>query len=218
MTVRGRPKNTKRNSKPILEKQYKVLKSYINGIDTFQTTKTKWLRTLEILYMSGMRISEVLEVKVRDVKNAIEKGELSVFVKKQQIVRHIPISEKSAKILSTLIEGETDMDGYLVHKRNNVRSKLNFNGFTKEFNDLIQTVLDENYSSHSFRKGIITEMGGINPKIIQHFIAHKNVSTTLNYIKPTADDIRNSLLRWGRLSQITQFTQIAQTDWAVVRL
>lgn len=195
--MRGRPKNTKRNSKPILEKQYKVLKSYINGIATFQTTKTKWLRTLEILYMSGMRVSEVLEITVRDVQNAIAKGELSVFVKKQQIIRHIPISEKSAKILSTLIEGETDMDAYFIHKRNCVRSKLNFNGFTKEFNDLIQTVLDENYSSHSFRKGIITEMGvsGINPKIIQHFIAHKNVSTTLNYIKPTADDIRNSLLR-----------------------
>ena len=197
MTVRGRPKNTKRNSNPILEKQYKILKSYINGIQTFQTTKTKWLRSLEILYMTGMRVSEVLEIKVRDVQNAINKGELSVFVKKQQIIRHIPISEKSAKILTTLIEGETDMDAYLIHKRNCVRSKLNSNCFTKEFNDLIQTVLDENYSSHSFRKGIITEMGvsGINPKIIQHFIAHKNVSTTLNYIKPTADDIRNALLR-----------------------
>ena len=197
MAMRGRPKNTKRNSNPILEKQYKILKSYINGIQTFQTTKTKWLRSLEILYMTGMRVSEVLEVRVMDVKNAIDKGELTVFVKKQQIVRHIPISEKSAKILSALIEGETDMDGYLIHKRNSVRSKLNSNGFTKELNDLIQTVLGENYSSHSFRKGIITEMGvsGINPKIIQHFIAHKNVSTTLNYIKPTADDIRNALLR-----------------------
>ncbi len=197
MTKCGRPKNSKRNSKPILEKEYKVLKSYINGIETFKTTKTKWLRSLEILYMSGMRVSEVLEITVGDVRNAIDKGELSVFVKKQQIIRHIPISEKSAKILTTLIEGEADMEGYFIHKRNNVRSKLNFNGFTKEFNDLIQMVLGENYSSHSFRKGIITEMGvsGINPKIIQHFIAHKNVSTTLNYIKPTAEDIRNVLLR-----------------------
>jgi integrase/recombinase XerD len=197
MTMCGRPKNSKRNSKPILEKEYKVLKSYINGIDTFQTTKTKWLRSLELLYMSGLRVSEVLDIKVKDVRDGIDRGELSVFVKKQQIVRHIPISDKSEKILSSLIEGETDMNGYFIHKRNSVRSKLNFNGFTKEINDLIQTVLGDNYSSHSFRKGIITEMGvnGINPKIIQHFIAHKNVSTTLNYIKPTTEDIRNALLR-----------------------
>ncbi len=193
----GRPKNSKRNSKPILEKQYKILKSYINGLDTFQTTKTKWLRSLELLYMSGMRVSEILDIRVKDIKDGCDKGELSIFVKKQQIIRHIPLSEKSVKVLNNLISDESDIDGYFIHKRNNVRSKLNSNGFTKEINDLIQMVLGDNYSSHSFRKGLITEMGisGINPKIIQHFIAHKNVSTTLNYIKPSESDIRNALLR-----------------------
>ncbi len=193
----GRPKNSKRNSKPILESQYKILKSYINGMETFQTTKTKWLRTLEILYMTGMRVTEILDLKIGDIQKAIEKAELSVYVKKQQIIRHIPLSEKSVKILKKLIENESDAESYFIHKRNNTKSTLNPNSFTKEFNDLIQTVLGDNYSSHSLRKGIITEMGvsGINPKIIQHFIAHKNVSTTLNYIKPTSDDIRNALLR-----------------------
>ena len=193
----GRPKNTKRNSKPILNPQYKILKSYINGLETFQTTKTKWIRSLEILYMCGMRVSEILDIRIKAIKEAIDKGELSVFVKKQNIIRHIPLSTKSVKILKSLIDGESDMDGYFIHKRNTVRGKLNVNCFTKEFNDLIQTVLGENYSSHSFRKGIITEMGtnGINPKIIQHFISHKNISTTLNYINPTTDDIRNALLR-----------------------
>lgn len=193
----GRPKNSKRNSKPILESQYKILKSYINGLDTFQTTKTKWLRSLELLYMTGMRVTEILNLKISDIQNAIEKDELSVFIQKQQIIRHIPLSEKSVKILKKLIENESDPENYFLHKRNRTKSTLNPNGFTKEFNDLIQIVLGDNYSSHSFRKGIITEMGvsGINPKIIQHFIAHKNVSTTLNYIKPTSDDIRNALLR-----------------------
>ena len=193
----GRPKNTKRNSKPIFEKQYKILKSYVNGLDTFQTTKTKWNRTLEILYITGMRVSEILNLKIKDIKDGIDKGELSVFVKKQKAIRHIPLSNKSVKVLKGLIGDETDGDGYFIHKRDNVKSRLNVNGFTKEFNDLIQLVLGANYSSHSFRKGIITEMGccGINPKIIQTFIAHKNISTTLNYIKPSADDIRNALLR-----------------------
>ena len=193
----GRPKNSKRNSKPILESQYKILKSYINGLDTFQTTKTKWLRTLEILYMTGMRVTEILDLKIDDIQKSIEKEELTVFISKQQIRRNIPLTEKSVKILKKLIENESDPKSYFVHKRNNTKSTLNPNSFTKEFNDLIQSVLGEDYSSHSFRKGIITELGvkGINPKIIQLFIAHKNVSTTLNYIKPTSDDIRNALLR-----------------------
>ena len=166
-------------------------------METFQTTKTKWLRTLEILYMTGMRVTEILNLKIIDIQNAIDKSELSVFIQKQQIIRHIPLSEKSVKILKKLIENETDPENLFLHKRNRTKSTLNPNGFTKEFNDLIQTVLGDDYSSHSFRKGIITELGvkGVNPKIIQLFIAHKNVATTLNYIKPTAEDIRNALLR-----------------------
>ena len=128
---------------------------------------------------------------------AAEKSELTIYVKKQKIIRHIPLSEKSVKVLKKLIENETDINGYFIHKRNNVRNNLNSIGFTKDFNQLIQIVLGKNYSTHTFRKGIITEMGvsGINPKIIQHFVSHKNISTTLNYINPTSDDIRNSLLR-----------------------
>ena len=192
-----RPKNTQRNSKPILEREYKILKSYINGLETFETTKIKWLRSLEILYMGGMRVSEILDIKIKDIKDGIEKSELTIYVKKQKIIRHIPLSEKSVKVLKKLISDETNINGYFIHKRDSVRNNLNTIGFTKDFNQLIQIVLGKNYSTHSFRKGIITEMGisGINPKIIQYFIAHKNISTTLNYINPTSDDIRNCLLR-----------------------
>ena len=192
-----RPKNTQRNSKPILEREYKILKSYINGLETFETTKIKWLRSLEILYMGGMRVSEILDIKIKDIMDGIEKSELTIFVKKQKIIRHIPLSEKSVKILKKLISGEINVNSYFIRKRDSGRNNLNTIGFTKDFNQLIQIVLGKNYSTHSFRKGIITEMGisGINPKIIQYFIAHKNISTTLNYINPTSDDIRNCLLR-----------------------
>lgn len=193
----GRKLGSIKNTKPILDKEYKILKSYINGLETFETTKVKWMRSLELLYMSGMRVSEILDIKIKDISDGIQRNELSVYVKKQNIIRHIPLSEKSVKTLRKLIDGETDTNGYFIHKRNSVKNNLNSIGFTKDFNQLIQMILGKNYSSHSFRKGIITEMGvsGINPKIIQIFVSHKNISTTLNYITPTSDDIRNCLLR-----------------------
>lgn len=195
--IMGRPKNTNKNSKPILDKEFSILKSYVNGLETYQTTKTKWIRSLEILYMSGLRVSEILDIRIKDIKNGIEKSELSVFVKKQKIIRHIPLSQKSVNILKRLIKDETDMDNYFIHKRNSKRSNLNPNGFTKEFNDLLQLVLGKDYSSHSFRKGLITQMSikGINPKITQTFIGHRNVTTTLNYYKPTVEDVRECLVR-----------------------
>jgi integrase len=193
----GRPKLSNRNSKPILEKEYQIIKSYINGLETFETTKTKWIRTIELLYICGLRLSEIIDIKIKDIKNGIEKSELSVFIKKQKIIRHIPLSEKSISTLKKLTKNESDLDNYFIHKRNNKKCKLNSNSFTKEFNDLLQLVLGNEYSSHSFRKGLITQMSirGINPRITQSFIGHKNVTTTLNYYKPTIDDVRECLVR-----------------------
>ena len=193
----GRPKLSNRNSKPILEKEYQIMKSYINGLETFETTKTKWIRTIELLYVCGLRLSEIIDIKTKDIKNGIEKSELSVFIKKQKIIRHIPLSQKSISTLKRLIKNENDEDTYFIHKRNNRKCKLNSNSFTKEFNDLLQLVLGNEYSSHSFRKGLITQMSmrGINPRITQSFIGHKNVTTTLNYYKPTIEDVRECLVR-----------------------
>jgi len=193
----SRPKNTQRNSKPILDKEYSILKSYINGLDTFETTKTKWKRSLEILFMSGLRVSEILDIKVKNIVDGINKGELSVYIKKQKIVRHIPLSDKSVSILKKLIKDEVDVDGYFIHKRNSVRNNLNPIGFTKDFNQLIQLVLGRDFSSHSFRKGILTQMSmkGINPKISQSFIGHRSVTVTLNYYSPTIEDVRECLVR-----------------------
>lgn len=193
----SRPYNTNKNTKPILDKEYKQLIIYTNGLDTYQTTKDKWIKTIEILWMSGLRISELLDIKVKDIKEAIEKNELRVFISKQNFIRHIPLSKKSVSILKRLIDNDTD-NAYLFHKRNCKHSKLNSYSFTYEFNKYLQTVLNsKDYSSHSFRKGLITQMSmkGINPKITQTLIGHKSVTTTLNYYKPTLEDVKNSLVR-----------------------
>ncbi len=62
---------------------------------------------------------------------------------------------------------------------------------------MIQSVLGTRYTSHSFRQGLITELGakGVNPKIIKEFMGHKDIKTTMRYIKPSEDDIRSALLR-----------------------
>jgi len=193
----GRPKKSNRNSKPILDKEFQILKTFINGLETFDTTKVKWNRSIEFLFLSGLRVSELLTIKIKDIRDGIMKGEISVFISKQNIIRHIPLSANSIKVLAKLIKNENDDEAYFIHKRNNKRSKLNSNGFTKDLNDLIQLVLGGEYSSHSFRKGLITQMSinGINPKITQHFVGYINVSTTLNYYKPTSEDIRECLVR-----------------------
>ncbi len=193
----GRPHDTQRNSKPILEKEYKILKSYINGMEGFETSRVKWMRSIELLFMTGLRVSEILPLRINQIKKGIDEKELSIFVKKQKIIRHIPLSNKSVSTLLKLIQNEDDEDSYFIHKRNSKRGNLNHIGFTKDFNQLIQLVLGKEFSTHSFRKGLITQMSmnGINPKLTQALLSHKNISTTLNYYTPTIEDVRECLIR-----------------------
>jgi len=62
---------------------------------------------------------------------------------------------------------------------------------------MMKDVLGSGYTSHSFRQGLITEMGSksINTKIISKFIGHSDVKTTMRYINPTDDDIVNAMVR-----------------------
>ncbi len=61
----------------------------------------------------------------------------------------------------------------------------------------MKSILGEGYTSHSFRQGLITEMGsrGINTKIISKFIGHSDVKTTMRYIQPTDEDVRGAMVR-----------------------
>jgi len=67
----------------------------------------------------------------------------------------------------------------LSHKRTSINNIV----FIQQVNKTIKEILGEGYSSHSFRQGLITEMGSksINIKIISQFVGHKNVSTTMGY-------------------------------------
>jgi integrase len=194
----GRPLNSIKNSKPILEKEYKLLLAYVNGSIKNNGIKEKWLNTIELLYMSGLRITEILSIKCADIENAIGSGELKVYISKQNIYRHIPLSDKSVRILKNMTANNSDSESFIIHKRNRLFTTLNSASFTYEFNVLIKNALNsDDYSSHSFRKGLITQMSqcGVNPKITQTFIGHRNVTTTLNYYKPTQSDIKLSLVR-----------------------
>lgn len=61
----------------------------------------------------------------------------------------------------------------------------------------MKEILGNGFSSHSFRQGLITEMvnKSINIKIISQFVRHKNVSTTMGYIRPTDEQIVSNLIR-----------------------
>jgi integrase len=77
------------------------------------------------------------------------------------------------------------------------RTGINPIVFIAQVNQVMKGILGNGYTSHSFRQGLITEMGSrsINTKIISKFIGHSDVKTTMRYINPTDEDLQKAMIR-----------------------
>lgn len=189
----------KRIKESITEKEFKKLMSYVRGDDSVrENTRMNLLRTFIFLYYCGLRLNEVQELKVIDVKNLLKNEMIKIYISKTSSERKVYLTPTFKKEINKLFDFTIEDDSNkIIHKSTSKKTSINNIVFIQQVNSKMKEILGEGFTSHSFRQGLITEMGSksINIKIISNFIGHKNVSTTLGYIKPTDDQIKNSLVR-----------------------
>lgn len=194
-------KEIKRIKENITEVEYKKLMSFIRGNEILrENTKQNLLRTFTILFFTGLRLNEVQELKIKDIKNLLQDGNVKIDISKTSTQRKLYLSNAFQKELVKLfdLKNENDENKIITKGANkNKTTSINNIVFIQQVNKVIKDILGEGFSSHSFRQGLITEMGSksINIKIISQFVGHKNVSTTMGYIKPTDEQIREALIR-----------------------
>ena len=194
-------KEIKRIKENITEVEYKKLMSFIRGNETLrENTKLNLLRTFTILFFTGLRLNEVQELKIKDIKNLLENGNVKIDISKTSTQRKLYLSNAFQKELVKLfdLKNENDENKIITKGANkNKTTSINNIVFIQQVNKVIKDILGEGFSSNSFRQGLITEMGSksINIKIISQFVGHKNVSTTMGYMKPTDEQILNNLIR-----------------------
>ena len=179
-------KDIKRIKENITELEYKKLMSFVRGNENLrENTKLNLLRTFTFLFFTGLRLNEVQELKIIDIKNLIQYGNVKINISKTSSERKLYLTNTFQKELVKIFDLKNENDD------NRIITK----GANK--NKIIKEILGTGFSSHSFRQGLITEMGSksINLKIISQFVGHKNISTTMGYIKPTDEQILNNLIR-----------------------
>ena len=194
-------KEIKRIKENITEVEYKKLMSFIRGNEILrENTKQNLLRTFTILFFTGLRLNEVQELKIIDIKNLLQDGNVKIDISKTSTQRKLYLTNSFQKELLKLFDFKNEEDeNRVISKGSNKNKKTSINKivFIQQVNKIIKEILGEGFSSHSFRQGLITEMGSksINIKIISQFVGHKNISTTMGYIKPTDEQIRDALVR-----------------------
>lgn len=194
---------TKKLKQTINQKEHKLLLANIVGNeDMRKATKENLLKTFIFLYYTGIRLNEIQDITYGDVRQLLENEELIINLAKTNNQRKIFLSKDFKRDIIKYYDVYNDKyqdDTKLILKNGSavLNKGIHITTFIQLVNKTIQNVLGDNFSSHSYRRGLITQMAKkqINPKIISTFIGHSSTQTTMAYITPTDDDLRGCLIR-----------------------
>ncbi len=151
---------------------------------------------LELLYASGMRVSELVSLNLGDVNTS------DCFVRcfgKGSKERLIPIYERAARSVKEYVD-ETRPKLARAKGENalflNPRGeRLTRQGFWQKLKDYAKSAhLEGKISPHTLRHSFATHMlsGGANLRSVQELLGHANISTTQVYTHLTSDQIRQT--------------------------
>ena len=151
---------------------------------------------LQLLYASGMRVSELISLNVEDV-NIID-GDVRVFGKGHK-ERIIPIHKQAATVVEQYVR---DARPHLAHNKDEKAMFLNRRGerltrqgfwqILKQYAKLagLTTAVTPHTLRHSFATHMLS--GGADLRAVQELLGHANISTTQVYTHLTTEHVRRS--------------------------
>ena len=154
---------------------------------------------LELLFATGIRVSELSNIKLIDID--INGKEIKVLGKgkKERIVFFGPSAQKSIKEYigssrSELLNGK--QNDYLL--LNHLGNKLSDRGIRVIIENIIKKcAITAKVSPHTFRHTFATMMlaNGCNIKSVQELLGHVSLNTTSIYTHLTNDEVRSAYLK-----------------------
>lgn len=149
---------------------------------------------LEILYGSGLRIGELINLTLRDVD--MENDIIRCFGKGSK-ERIVPINDYEKHFLKLYLERRSEFlingnNDYLF--LNNHGKKMTRQGFLKNLKKiLLQKGIKKNVTPHTLRHSFASHMlkGGADLRSIQMLLGHSDISTTKIYTHITNEKVKH---------------------------
>ncbi len=179
-------KTTKKKSQvPELEQLVKLIESPSN----FEKDKKVALRNraiLEVLFATGLRISELINIKINQVD---KEGKVFVLGKGKK-ERFVYLTPRSLEHLNNYLKVRNEESPYLFIPYRGLNSKIKnkklSTNYLQERIKRYREYLDINIpaSAHSLRHGFATYLAesGASPAAIQILLGHESLDTTTRYV------------------------------------
>jgi len=181
--------------KPIPISQVRTLLEQPSKLSTSESRRDRAM--LELLYASGMRISELIALNMGDVN--FEGDYFVRCIGKGRKERIIPIYEQIAKAVKEYVDEDRPK---LAHgKKENAMflnargDRLTRQGFWQKLKEYAKAAgLSSQISPHTLRHSFATHMltGGADLRSVQELLGHANISTTQVYTHLTTDQMRRT--------------------------
>lgn len=193
----GRPKHSTVARLPIDKELHETLLMYVNQQVVKDSIADKLTKAYTILHHTGMRASELLQIDIGMILDAIKNAKFSLNNKtKTKKTRLIILTKNGVFDFKSLFEMEYDESSNRAEKifKKKNAGPLNKQAFLQLLNNNIKKSLGNLYSSHSYRQAYCTDLLKVAPASqVARLVGHANVQTTLRYDFNTESDLLATL-------------------------
>lgn len=195
-----RIKNPKLPAKEIKILNQSEINSFLEGIPTSTELQLRDRAMLELLYSCGIRVSEIVNLRLSDVD--MDEG-LIRFIGKGSKERIVPVSDTANKYLGTYlraarfkIEREKKSDFVFLNKNGRKMSRQGFWKTLKKYGK--KSGIEKNLYPHLFRHSFATHMleEGADLRIVQELLGHSSISTTEIYTNLDKKHLKDSYFKY----------------------
>jgi len=145
---------------------------------------------LILLYVTGLKVSNLLSLTVQDIKSVLEKGFLPLSQTENNKVC-VKLIENDYKLICNfknlieiVIKNKNNSDFVFTRRKINDK-KLSRETFTKQLNKVLEKaskISGKTFKTHSFRATYISDLLQSSPiDTVNEIIGHKHIKTTFSY-------------------------------------
>lgn len=195
MTLISNPKREKKLPKYL---NYNEMEIFLNSIDTSTKEGIRDKLIIELLYSTGIRVSELVNIKIKDIK--AEEKQIYILGKgnKERIV--LFGSEASNRLRDYLsaykeyFRGNINNEYLLINEKGKPLSTNKIELIVKDI--LKKSSLKLNISPHTLRHTFATHLldSGADLKSVQELLGHENLKTTAIYTHVTNERLKHVYL------------------------